>query len=100
MLPNIAQYVPTAAVKVFAAIGFIIVVKFVLNYAKLLLDLFVLSGTDVSFSQLVYSSPSLMQINSYANTARKVPGPLSLAHQTALARNLLSSLHRKASTSC
>jgi hypothetical protein len=99
MLPNIAAYVPQAAIKAFAAIGFIIVVKFALDYVKLLLDLFVLSGTNVSFllCRLLFSFTYVD--NSYANMARMALGPLSLAHRMVLAKSLPSSSPRKVSTS-
>lgn len=99
MLPDIAAYVPKAAIKAFAAIGFVIVVKFALNYVKLLLDLFVLSGTNVSLLPCCLLFTFAYVDNSYANMARKALGPLSPAHQMALAKKLPSSSPRKVSTS-
>ena len=99
MLPDIAAYVPKAAIKAFAAIGFVIVVKFVLDYVKLLLDLFVLSGTNVSFLPWCLLFTFAYADNSYANMARKALGPLSPVLQMALAKSLPFNSPRKASIS-
>jgi hypothetical protein len=52
MALNIVDQLPKAVVTGCAALGFYYVAKFVVSYTKLLLDLFVLSGTNVSSPHL------------------------------------------------
>jgi hypothetical protein len=94
---NILANVPNVVTAAFAAIGLLYLSSKIVNYVYLLLELFVLSGTSVSYKPIHLGL--LLYFDSSANMVSQVPGLLSPEHPTALAKNSPSNSPRKDSTS-